>query len=130
MVEKSTSNLYAYGYNELNNVYTVRGVSCDEISYEPVRLTHIPDGLLEKLKQEEFERTGNIIKIIDKNKMIFFSKNNFYAVVDFNNRIFTSDQVEAIFDGKKIALTLTCLHAPAVVNIKKAKANIKKLIKK
>ena len=43
------NNLYAYAYNELNDVYTIRGISSEEISFEPRVINDVPRNLISKI---------------------------------------------------------------------------------
>lgn len=91
-------NLYAYAYNKLNDVYTVRGLDSGEISLEPRTIEHIPDGLMEKMADEYAFVSG--YKLGNVAPRTSFSTGRFYAVVDFHNREFTPEQVSEILDGR------------------------------
>ncbi len=103
-ISEKNTNLYAYGYDELNNVYTVRGISSETDIFMPRIMKYIPDELIDKFVFEEYMRSGQIVDVINKNKIISYSPNCYMAVVDFHGRRFTPEQVTKIMRGEKIEL--------------------------
>ena len=96
-------NYYAYSYDELNNVYLVRGVEPDY--YSDAVIDHIPEGLIENLVFEEYIKNNRIVNIKNKG-IISYSKNHCYALIDFNGRKFTEQQVMDVVFGKEVKVSL------------------------
>ena len=95
------NNLYAYAYNELNDVYTIRGISSEEISFEPRVINDVPRNLISKIEHEYVEQRKCDEEL---DTIISFSKNRFYAIVDFHGRKFDFEQVSKIMNGEKLDL--------------------------
>ena len=96
--KRMESQLYAYAYNKLNDVYTVRGISDEVCSFEPRSIYRIPTGLLEKMKSEYTVNSNNFSKSL--NEQISFEQGGFRAIVDYHGRSFDSEQIRAIFNNK------------------------------
>ena len=114
-MKKYESLLFAYAYNKLNDVYTIRGIESNEMSLDPKKIRYIPEGLINEIRSE-YER----IKGVKMEELIpteSFSKNSFYAVVDFHGRTFKPEQVTEIMNGKFV-------NVPIVKEIPKGKPRI------
>lgn len=90
--------LYAYAYNKLNDVYTIRGVEADEMTLEPRSMSHIPVNLIASMRNEYSVITG--LEVSNIKPTLSFSNGNFYAIIDFHAREFTPEQVEEIISGR------------------------------
>ncbi len=97
------TNLYAYYYDSQNDLYTIRGLTPGEVEFEPRALSNIPSDLLDTIKREYLALTGK--KEANLKISISFSKNKFYAIVDFNGRLFDYDQIMTIISGTKLDKT-------------------------
>ena len=97
IIEKPNALLYPYSYNTNNDVYVVRCVTSEEISFEPVKLYNVSKGLLEHMMMEYSTING---KNDNFDMKISFSDDRFYAIVDFNGRTFTDDEITLIVTGK------------------------------
>lgn len=95
--ESKNKNLYAYIYDEKNNLYIIRGISEQKGNFEPRSLSYIPSELLNELAAEHLANGGVI-----QNFRINFSQDTFHAIVDFNGRYFTENQIQDIIEGKKV----------------------------
>jgi len=93
-----TYNLYAHSYDEVNDLYLIRGLSSYEATFEPRVMHYIPRGLLNELKVEYTLNNKNEIY----RERISYSTDHYYAVVDFNNREFSNDEIMQVVAGEKV----------------------------
>lgn len=96
--DRETSKLlYAYAYNRENDVYTVRGIIDWEVSYVPREITRVPKGLLNQITAE-FARESNLEES-ELNPTVSLADDGSGAVVDFYDRVFSTDQVKTIMES-------------------------------
>ena len=96
------SNLYAFSYDNAFDLYTVRGVVSEETEFLPRQLTHIPEELLNQMeKNYRFNHTTT------PKREISFSDSKLYAIVDFNGRKFSSEEITNIFNSQNNTIQLT-----------------------
>ena len=124
-------NYYAYSYDESNNVYLIRGVEPDY--YSDQIIDHIPEELIENLVFEEYIRNNRVVDVKNNKGIISYSKNHCYALVDFNGRHFTEEQVMDVVYGRKVKFVLVKQEIPvsySFVETEKDKPLTKRLINK
>jgi hypothetical protein len=92
--------VYPTRYNEANDVYIVRACTSEEFCFFPTRLEEVPQRTLAGITEEYCNMTGNIFRE-NLDCKISYNKNRFYAVVSFNGKTFTPEEVDAIVKEKE-----------------------------
>ena len=88
MIDDDRTQLYPYSYNEANDVYLIRGIFSCETSFFPREMNGIPDKMIQALSDEyRLNHDG------DLRPRLSFSKNKFYATLDFHDRTFSDEKI-------------------------------------
>ena len=88
MIDDDRSQLYPYSYNEENDVYLIRGIFSCETSFFPRAMDGIPSSMIHSLGEEYRLTHGGELK-----PRLSFSKDRFYAALDFHNRVFSNEEI-------------------------------------
>ena len=88
MIYDDKAQLYPYSYNEENDVYLIRGIFSCETSFFPRAMDGIPSSMIQTLGEEYRLTHGGELK-----PRLSFSKNRFYATLDFHDRVFSDEEI-------------------------------------
>ena len=88
MINDDRSQLYPFSYNEANDVYLIRGIFSCETSFFPRAMDGIPTSMIQTLGDEyRLTHEGEL------KPRVSFSKNRYYAALDFHDRVFSDDNI-------------------------------------